>query len=144
MRAKPSQAHGRSGLCVGLSLTARERRALFFLATLERVIVLPKHRHLKGGALVLGEFRRYGLLLFVMQLPDPISMAAKGIFLSHSPFKLPRTPRLARVFLVQKKRHALCSCSRIPFSPRFNFPPASACHAIHIVHPDTHMHRWTA
>ena len=46
MPAAPSQAYGRSGLCAGLLLAARERRAFLFLAALERDIVLPKHRHL--------------------------------------------------------------------------------------------------
>ena len=49
------------------------------------------------------EFRRYGLLLFVMPLPDRSSRIAKGVFLSYSPLKLPRTPRLARGLHSTKK-----------------------------------------
>ena len=94
-----SQAHGRSGLCTGWLLTARERRAFLFLATLKRSIVLPKHRYSISRflfvQLVSGGFCRYGLWLFVMQLPDRISMLAKEVFLTYSPLKLPRAPRLA-------------------------------------------------
>ena len=46
MAAAPSQAHRRSGLCAGLSFTARERRGFLFLAAPKRGVVLPKHRHL--------------------------------------------------------------------------------------------------
>ena len=53
---------------------------------------LPSYNWCRGG------FCRYGLLLFVMPLPDRFSMTAKGAFLSYAPFKLPRTPGLARGF----------------------------------------------
>ena len=45
-QAAPSQAHRRSGICVGLLLTARIRRAALLPATLKRVVILPKHRQL--------------------------------------------------------------------------------------------------
>ena len=48
MPAAPSQAHRRSGICAGLLLTARPRRAFLFLATLKRSIAFPTYRHLKG------------------------------------------------------------------------------------------------
>ena len=50
----------------------------------ERVIVLPKQCHRVSQRtfvqLVSEGFRRYGLLLFVMQLPDRIAMIEKGVF----------------------------------------------------------------
>ena len=66
--AAPSQAHRRSGICASLWLTARESRAFLFLAALERVIILAKHRHRISQRffvkLAWGEFRRYGLIAF--------------------------------------------------------------------------------
>jgi len=39
----------------------------------------------------------------VMQLPDRFSILAKGVFISYSPLKLLRTPRLAWGFRHTKK-----------------------------------------